>query len=153
MIDRSDRPTPFISPRSPSYERSRDDLLQPTSPVSAQAVAVLSRLCEAEQNALQICARLASLVKADAASHEARWQTLSKLVERHGGSAPTLTETREILAQSADAAAQAQGAQSDELARAALKTMHDELSAEYEAALQSDCLDVADRTALAALAK
>jgi hypothetical protein len=42
---------PFITSRSPSYERARQERQHPTPAGDAQVVAVLSALAEAEENA------------------------------------------------------------------------------------------------------
>jgi hypothetical protein len=159
MLDAHDSTyPPLISHSSPSYERAWHEFAQPVAGGSAESVALLARLSEAEQNASQACLRAAQIVTTGplgptllehADIHEGRRAALAKLIEKLGGSAPTVAECRLILPAGSDALDRADSARS---AVDALKLMRDELSAEYSAAIDGDQLDAAQRGALAGLA-
>ena len=149
---------PLISPRSPSYERAWTEFLHPTARNSGPALAVLSELCDAEQNASEACLTLATLlshspfadvVRDRGALHDARRQGIGKLMERLGGSAPAPDNARVVLVQTMDSIA---SASSDKAAKQSLALLHKELSAAYEAAMQNESLDPQQRRALVGLA-
>ena len=52
---------PLISPRSPSYQRARDEHAHPSATPDPMLVAGLARLCEAEHDAAQMCSVAAEL--------------------------------------------------------------------------------------------
>jgi hypothetical protein len=149
---------PLMSPRSPSYERARRELLHPSPSGDPAVVALLAQLSEAEDNAGQVCARvlaklsegpLATRVQADAATHQARRAALGELITALGGSPPRSDECRKILDRGIEAAARAD---SQPTAIAALKIMRDQLSAAYDEAIRSPLLDAAQRASLGQLA-
>jgi len=157
MFD-DERYPPLISPRSPSYERGWREFLHPTATDPPQVIALLGRLSEAEHNASQICLTAASVlsdpraqsrVRDDALMHQERRHALENLIEALGGSAPTISECREILASGLDAVALAR---SDGAARQALHTMRRRLSDEYEDAMRSPEINESQRAALRDLA-
>src|SRR5512147_2111555 len=87
---------PFVSPRSPSYERARREWRHHASTAHPQVIALLARLSEAEQNAVQAYSTVepalqdtsfASVVRDRRALHQARREALSNLIEALGGSA------------------------------------------------------------------
>jgi hypothetical protein len=149
---------PLITPRSPSYERASNEFLHPTSTGNPQVIAIISRLCEAEQNASSVCALVARIVSDEAlttqmaeraGTHQARKQALAELITKLGGSAPTPEECRQILVQAIDALDRA----SDEpAAKNVLRVMRAELSAEYNAAIASPELSDRQRASLTQLA-
>ncbi len=150
---------PFISPRSPSYERSIWERKHPSSTGDPQVIVLFARLSEAEQNASEACAKVAGLlmdrtvaarVRDGADVHRARREALAELIEALGGSAPRPEECREFLPHGAQAIARAE--YDIDAAMAALSVMRTELSAAYVEALGSPCLDDARRASLVELA-
>lgn len=153
-----DKNYPFISSRSPSYERAREEFLHPSPPGDADIVALLARLSEAEENASQTCSmaaemitdeKLATEVREDAAAHQARRAALAELIEALGGSAPRPDECREILVNASHALARAR---TDLSAMEAMKVMREELSAVYGEAIRNPLLGDQQRAALCRLA-
>ena len=149
---------PLISPGSPSYERAWREFPHPSEKHVAEIVALLARLSEAEQNASRTCTHLAQVVEDDelggvlrdlAELHTARRHALGKLIERFGGSPPTDRECRTILTRTSDAA---EVVRTSAAAERVITQMHEELGAEYTAALKNERLDDGQRAALAALA-
>jgi len=152
---------PFISPRSPSYERATWARKHPTSTGDGdpQVIALFSRLSEAEQNAAEACTRVAQMladstvatqVREAAEIHRARRQTLVELIGELGGSAPRPSECKEILPHAEQAIARVE--YDARAAMEALRAMQRELSDAYAEALRSPCLDDAQRASLAPLA-
>jgi hypothetical protein len=148
-----DKPLPpLITARSPSYERARRELANPSPAGDAAVVALLSRLVEAEYDAerasLGAATRepdLAELRDA-AADHAARRHALEGLVRSLGGSPPRLDESRELLTHGADAVARAPDVM------ATLRAMRDELAAVYSEATRDPHLNDQQRAAVKALA-
>jgi hypothetical protein len=148
---------PLISPRSPSYERARRELKNPSPSGDADMIALLNQLVEAEQDASRASlaasqalhdAALARRVGEAAAEHQARIHALGELVAALGGSPPRPEESREILTHGADEVTRAT---SDEAILSTLRAMRDELVALYTQAARDERLDPARRASLAAL--
>jgi hypothetical protein len=149
---------PLITPRSPSYESASREFLHPTSTGNPQVIAIIARLCEAEQNASMVCASVARIVSDEsfatkmserANTHQERKQALAELIAKLGGSAPTPEESREILVQAIDTLDRA----SDDLAaKRVVQVMRGELRSEYNAAIASPELNDRQRASLAQLA-
>ncbi|HEX7476635.1 MAG TPA: hypothetical protein VF331_02395 [Polyangiales bacterium] len=150
---------PFISPRSPSYERSIWERKHPTFTGDPEVIALFARLSEAEENAREACAKVAQRLTDDivgaqvrdgAEMHRTRRAALAELIEALGGSAPRLEECRELLPHAAQAIASAE--YDSRAAMTALGVMRTELSAAYAEAFRSPCLDAAQRASLVELA-
>lgn len=146
---------PFITDRSPSTARGRQEYLHPSASGSAQAVAVLAQLSEAEDNARRICLRVAEELKDralaqkvcdQAAAHGAKREGLVSCIEALGGVAPDPDECRAILAHGPESIVRGV---SDTATRAALTRMHDELRAQYVDALACAELDDEQRSLVA----
>jgi len=149
---------PLITPRSPSYERASREFLHPTSTGNPQVIAIIARLCEAEQNASGVCASVARIVSDEAfatqmreraGTHQARKQALAELIENLGGAAPTAEEGRQILVQAIDAL---ESASSELAAKQVLRVMRGELRSEYDAAIATPDLSDRQRASLTQLA-
>jgi hypothetical protein len=147
---------PFITGRSPSYERARDELARPSPPHGGELVAALARLSEAEENArtayLPAADKLtdpaaASQARAEAAAHGAHRGALAGLIEEAGGAAPRRDECRALLVAGA-AVADAEG---DAALGQALAALHDELRSFYDDTLASPLLDRSQHACLATL--
>lgn len=160
MSDDETKYPPFITPRSPSYQRaevsSEEDLTRKARS-EQQALDSLYELREAERHASEVCAsmstlledgELAQVVRDRGELHEARRRGIGKLIERMGA-APTAAEPRTVLARTREAMAHAS---SDSDAKQSLALLHEELSAHYEAALANDGLDEQQRSALLSFA-
>jgi hypothetical protein len=153
MTDNDD--LPLVSARSPSYERSREELRHPSPAGEAEVVALLSQLSEAEENAGRTCRSVASyltdaerakavLLQAD--GHDAHRASLGQLISALGGSAPTPAECREILSATLDAA---RYARLPEEAQPVLDTLQKELRAVYADAQTNPLLSATQRAELA----
>lgn len=149
---------PLITPRSPSYERASREFLHPSSTGSPQVIATIARLCEAEQNASEVCTSVAQMASDEAfatqmqeraSTHRARRQALSELIGNLGGSAPTNEETRQILVGAIDALDRAAD---ERAAKQVLRLMRGELRSEYDAAIASSELSGQQRASLKQLA-
>lgn len=152
---------PFITPRSPSYERAEQEFLHASTrdAHSEQAArGILGQLCEAERDASEVCAKMSTLLDDEELAevvhdrgelHEARCQGIGKMIERLGGSASTAGSAQPRLTQTLDAAS---GASTDTSAKQALALMHKELSAVYRDASRNENLDQQQRSALASFA-
>lgn len=154
-----DKPYPrFVTNRSPSFERAQAEHEHPTPSGDAQAVAVLARLFEAEDEARRACVRVATMmedeslaedVRNSATEHAARSLTLGDAIRALGGAVPRPEEGRGTLMHGPDS--MLRGA-SDRETLQALAPMRDELVAAYENALGTQELDDQQRAALAQLA-
>jgi hypothetical protein len=87
---------PLITPRSPSYERAREEEKHPSPPGDAQVIAVLGRLVEAEHEATR--AWTDEGAKEELRRQGARLSRLSEMITRLGGSPPRPEEGRSLLA-------------------------------------------------------
>jgi hypothetical protein len=149
---------PFITERSPSVARGREEYLHPTPSGGAQAVAVLAQLSEAEDNARQICLRVAdeltdpgraTEVRDQAAMHGAKCEGLAARIDDLGGVAPRPNERRGILAHGPESVVRGE---SDTATEAALTRMGEELRDQYSTALACAELDEALRSLVTSFA-
>ncbi|MFM2418518.1 MAG: hypothetical protein RL385_3241 [Pseudomonadota bacterium] len=153
-----DKDLPLVSARSPSYERSREELRHPSPAGQAEVVALLSQLSEAEENAGRVCRSVAAYltdakrvkeVLSLADGHDTHRASLGQLVGALGGSAPTAAECREILSATLDAARYARLPEDTEVV---LGTLQKELHAVHSEAQRSPLLSAAQRAELGRMA-
>jgi len=145
---------PFVTTRSPSYERAQHEGLHPSAVRDAQVVAVLCELADAEQNAKQVCARIAELlsdatlaaqVRQGIAAHDARLLALQGMIEAAEGAAPRPSEAHQVLLHGPESVV---CGPSDRATLQALARMRDELGAAYATAVGTAELDDAQRATL-----
>lgn len=148
----------LISPSSPSYERARRELKDPSPTGDPEVVALLARLVEIEHGATQTClAAAAAVADPDLArrigeacgQHRERLAAVGALIEELGGAAPRPEESRDLLSNSPDAVARAG---SDQAILEVMAAMRTEVAEAYAQAARDSTLDEPRRAALAALA-
>jgi hypothetical protein len=148
---------PLISPSSPSYERARRELKDPTPTGDPVVVGLLGRLVEIEHGGVQTClAAAAAVTDPDLAraigeacgQHRDRLAALGALITDLGGAAPRLDESRELLRNGPEAI---EAAGSDQATVEVLRAMRAEVAACYAEAARDPSLDDDRRAALAAL--
>jgi uncharacterized protein (TIGR02284 family) len=150
-----DKDPPLVSPRSPSYERAREELANPSPPGEAQVVAMLNGLVEAEHEAERACREAAHAAKdrglaiglrLHIAEHAGRAQALSEMVTALGGSPPRADEVQPTHA------AEVGRATSDAQMQEVLDKMRTDLRAAYDRALADPSLGPTHREAIQRLA-
>ncbi len=142
MPTSDDSTPPLVTPRSPSYERARQEHEHPSPPGDAQVIAVLSRLIEAQVGVAQ--ALRAADAEDEATQHEGRARALGQMIEALGGSPPRPGELRSILRHDAGEVERASPEQRHEI----LRELRDELAAEVGQALADEALSDAQRDLL-----
>ncbi len=151
---------PLISSRSPSYERARRELKNPSPTGDPIVVALLNHLVEAEHDAARAHrvaaealasanAALADRLREQASGHEARGQGLGELVGSLGGSPPREGESRDVLTHGAR---ELERLTDEPAIVAALGSLRTELAAAYNQAAQDERVPAAQRASLAQLA-